>query len=109
MGAAAANLRRTNAEAERVLKPMQNERGGEEFSSGGQDEAVQESWRSRPEQTPGERCRHGETPSNPGVKPEEGDWKERRSEQTAHTLGRAWPRQVRSETKAGNFENGNLV
>ncbi|KAJ1201344.1 hypothetical protein NDU88_005156 [Pleurodeles waltl] len=52
--AAAANLQMANAEVERVLKPLGTERGGEEFSSGGEDGAVQERWKRKPEQTPGE-------------------------------------------------------
>ncbi|KAJ1218803.1 hypothetical protein NDU88_006375 [Pleurodeles waltl] len=43
----------------------------------------------RAEQTPQEEQRHGETPSKPRVKQEEGDREERRSEQSGHALGRA--------------------
>ncbi|KAJ1156413.1 hypothetical protein NDU88_009132 [Pleurodeles waltl] len=48
---------------------------------------------SRWEQKSGRRRREGEVPSNPRVRLEEGDWEERRSEQTGHVLGRAWPSQ----------------
>ncbi|KAJ1101709.1 hypothetical protein NDU88_006774 [Pleurodeles waltl] len=96
MGAAAGNLWRTNAEAEQVLKPVQNEQGEKEFSPGGEDVDVQKCWTSRPEQMPGRRRRYKETLSNLGEKLEEGDQEERQSEQTGHALGRAWPQQVQS-------------
>ncbi|KAJ1154376.1 hypothetical protein NDU88_007128 [Pleurodeles waltl] len=49
---------------------------------------------TRPEPKPGGRGSPEEEPSKPGAQPEEGDWEERRSEQTCHALGRAWPSQV---------------
>ncbi|KAJ1118933.1 hypothetical protein NDU88_007120 [Pleurodeles waltl] len=48
MGAAVTDIRRKNAEAERVFKPERNDRKEKEFSLGGEDGAVM----SRPEQTP---------------------------------------------------------
>ncbi|KAJ1218681.1 hypothetical protein NDU88_006258 [Pleurodeles waltl] len=44
---------------------------------------------------PGGRQRCEGRPNNPGETPEKGDREERRSEQTGHALGRAWPRLVK--------------
>ncbi|KAJ1157335.1 hypothetical protein NDU88_010049 [Pleurodeles waltl] len=96
IGAAAATLRWTNAEGDGVLKPVQNERRGKEFSPRGEEVDVLECRTSGPEQMPGRGRCYEETPSSPGEKPEEGDQEERWSKQTGHALGRAWPRQVRS-------------
>ncbi|KAJ1116681.1 hypothetical protein NDU88_004887 [Pleurodeles waltl] len=70
MGAAVTDIRRKNAEAERVFKPEQNEQEEKEFSPGREDGAMTESRMSRPEQKPGRRRRQGETLSNPG-----GSWR----------------------------------
>ncbi|KAJ1189984.1 hypothetical protein NDU88_006725 [Pleurodeles waltl] len=84
IGAAAANLQGTNAEGEGV----QNKQEREEFSPGGEEEDVSECQMGGLEQTPGGRRRCEDKPSNPGEKPEEGKWEERRRKQTGHALGR---------------------
>ncbi|KAJ1193616.1 hypothetical protein NDU88_002912 [Pleurodeles waltl] len=106
--AAAANLPGANSEVERVLKPVRTEQEKREFSSGGEDGVVEERWTNRLKQTPEEGRCQGETPSNRIVRPEEGNWEARQSEQTGHALGRAGPGQVQSEIQAGYGENGGL-
>ncbi|KAJ1204160.1 hypothetical protein NDU88_007941 [Pleurodeles waltl] len=100
--AAAANLPGANAEGERVLKPVRTKRRGEAFSAGSEDGIVEERWANRWKQMPEEGRPQAETPRNLRVQLEEGDSEERQSAQTGHALGRAWPRQVRSEIQAGN-------
>ncbi|KAJ1099036.1 hypothetical protein NDU88_004140 [Pleurodeles waltl] len=106
--AAAANLPGAKAEGERVLKPMMTERRGEEFSAGSEDGIMEERWINKQKQTREEGRRQRETSRNLRLWSEEGDWEERWSAHTGHSLGRAWPRQLHREIQAGNGENGDL-
>ncbi|KAJ1186807.1 hypothetical protein NDU88_003587 [Pleurodeles waltl] len=89
MDAATTVVQRKDTEGERVFKPMQDKRREGGFSPGGEDVATTQNRRTRPEPKPERRPGLEEALSKPGGQPEEGDWEERRSEQTSHFLGRA--------------------
>ncbi|KAJ1202139.1 hypothetical protein NDU88_005940 [Pleurodeles waltl] len=73
-GAATTAVRRKNAEAEKVFKPVR-----EGFSPEGEDVAMTQNRTTRPESKPGRQRSPEEASSKPEAQPEEGDWEERRS------------------------------